>query len=368
MSSDDEEVFMMSSEYLDDTKVLKNRQDSLKGDIEDLKSSVASLASTALKENCHVKIPDASYDEVKEVVELIVSEVAKGVEKVPKNTLPIKVPTLKSLSQKRLKQLLSCNPEYSSKLTFITAKIRKLENVWSQLDGKYDALNNRVDALEGYGRLYNLILDNLSNVPNCSGFAFSAYVTSLLNRLLGKHLYRPVLLSDIDKSHPLRRKPNGNYTIIVRFTCRDMRDNIYYNRHFLSESKEGSKVFILENLTKAKNSLFKAAQAKFGTKYVQTDQGKIFVTFNKSKRQVKSQSDVDKLAFDHRHRIVIASPTPAVETVHATDAPNPEARIDVFFSKTLPTLLSIIKSHEISSGRNCKNVANDIIEKRAKAQ
>ena len=113
--------------------------------------------------------------------------------------------------------------------------------MWSELEAELSRLNKYLlsvsehcNNIEQYGRLYNLVLDNVYNVPvHLKGMRFSLYIVYLLNRLFWPHLTRPVLPADIDKAHPLYRKQNGKSVLIVRFVNRDIRDELFYNRNVL---------------------------------------------------------------------------------------------------------------------------------------
>ena len=117
----------------------------------------------------------------------------------------------------------------------------------------------------------------------------------LLNRLFGKHLYRPIQPNDIDKSHPLFKESSGKHTIIVRFVIRDVRDDIFYKRHLLNHLHTNIK--IEEHLTKQNKELLHRTQKKFGTGKVKTDQAKIIVVGlgNARRTVIKSIDHLDSL-------------------------------------------------------------------------
>ena len=186
----------------------------------------------------------------------------------------------------------SCNTV--SKNTALIPKVEKLEEKWSKADVKLTKFLQRLNRLEQYGRLYNLLIHDLMGVPyKLKGFAFSKYVVRLLNNLFGKHLLYPITIHDIDKSHPLYRKANGKYVIIVRFVRRDVRDALFYKKHILARTNTG--VSITENLTKDNMKLLKSAEDSFGQKSVLTDQGKIFALLHGKKRRIFDESSIKSL-------------------------------------------------------------------------
>ena len=345
MESDDEDVYTMPSECAEDVQV-KKRQLILKDDLIDVKKSIASMAGAALRErsgcsHCStcsstMEAQEITYAEVQNTVNFLVNEVAKNENK-------------KSAAEQQLEEVLRNNSEYCLKLTALVTKVEGMECRWSQLENDVTSMSHRVNSIEQYGRLYNLIIKNLKYVPNCTGTEFSLFVVRLINRLLGQYLFRPVLPTDIDKSHPLYQKNNGDHVIIVRFTCRDVRDDIYYKRRFLSKSDAGKGIFIYENLTKANLSLLRSAKKKLGASNVQTDQGKIIANINNSKTVIRSQTDIDnifnKAVADYKHHHNNSKSTANTNTTNTDNCDN--ETIDVFHKKTMPALLEIIHSREI---------------------
>ena len=127
----------------------------------------------------------------------------------------------------------------------------------SDLDDSILKIISRINNVEQYGRLYNLLIHNVLRVPYKSkGLRFSYFIVDLLNSILGRYLDFPITIYDIDKSHPLYKKSNGKYVLIVRFVRRDIRDAIFYiSRKFLNDP-EG--ITITENLTADDMKLLKA--------------------------------------------------------------------------------------------------------------
>ena len=198
----------------------------------------------------------------------------------------------------------------------LTTKVNLIEERWSKIDFKLSDLLKRLNGVEQYGRLYNLLIHDVFGVPfRLKGLAFSAYVVRLLNNLLGKHLFCPVQLCDIDKSHPLYQKNNGKYVIIVRFVRRDIRDAIFYQKEKLEETNTG--ITITENLTEDNMKLLKSAEKTFGKENVFTDQGKIYALLNGTRKIIKNELSISKLLnkiinipIDDSHAAVANTPPP----------------------------------------------------------
>ena len=166
MFSDDEDVFVMSAESLEDTKVILKSQALLQKDINDLKSSVASIANHALQERTTSdeshSLPDVDYEEVKNTVHYLVQEAALTADATKEETMNtsssdklVVVPTLKTAAEMKLKEYLVRYSKLSATLTGLVDKITLLETNWSLVDSKVDSLITSLNDLEQYGRLYN---------------------------------------------------------------------------------------------------------------------------------------------------------------------------------------------------------------------
>ena len=179
------------------------------------------------------------------------------------------------------------------KIEAVLTKISHLEDRWSKNDENICKILSRCNSVEQYGRLYNLIIDDVLGVPyRLKGIPFSRFVVRLLNSLLGRYLCNPICLNDIDKSHPLFKKSNGKYVLIVRFVRRDVRDDIFYK---VKHIPKGSGITITENLTADNRKLFNSAIQTLGRNNVFTDQCKIYAHVNGKKIHIENESDIAKL-------------------------------------------------------------------------
>ena len=175
---------------------IKNRQGVLQEDINDIKSPIASIASSALQVkngsknaccSCTSKViltdaEEITYAEVQNAVKFIINKVVLQEEE-----------EISSTAEDDLKEILRNNADFCAKLEAMVSKVNNLEGRWSQLDNDIISNSNRINSIEQYGRLYNLILDDVKNVPTrYKGLKFSMYNVRSLNSLLGRHQYRPV--------------------------------------------------------------------------------------------------------------------------------------------------------------------------------
>ena len=114
------------------------------------------------------------------------------------------------------------------------------------------------------------------------GTAFSKYAASKINQLLPK-LPDKIQYWDIHASHPLGK------AIIIRFVSRDLRNEVYRRRSFISDRR----VSITEHLTSDNLALYKkAVKASATTQSVWTDQCRIYTVVGKRKREIKTENDL----------------------------------------------------------------------------
>ena len=254
------------------------------------------------------------------------------------------------------------NDNSYSKLEAILPKIQHLEDRWSKNEEILKELSSRLNDVEQYGRLYNLIIQDVVGVPyKLKGIPFSKYVVWLLNSLLGHHLSYPICLSDIDKSHPLYKKSNGKYVLIVRFVRRDVRDDIFYK---LKNLPTQSGVTITENLTAENLILFKSAKQSLGEGNVFTDQCRIYSRVKGKKVLIKNEAAITEILCTLANDFVDEKPTERnitvpVQKVNGNDK-NSTVKSKVSsqhyynsntsYNNDFPALIQKINNHEISKG------------------
>ena len=147
-----------------------------------------------------------------------------------------------------------------------------------------------------YSRRNSLLLKKLRNVPkNCHGTNFSKFVASEINRLLPE-LSMSVTHHHIDASHPLNNE-NMNSPIVVKFVSRDLRNEIYNARNFITDPH----VTISEHLTPQNHTLLTKAQDATSYEDAWSNQGKIYMKLEGSTKRVNSLSDIPPKATGSNH-------------------------------------------------------------------
>ena len=324
---------------------LKEEQSNIKAKIDNLQESVSDMANTVLHPILPKDSPSISY----KVLENTLDDVAgnrNGDE--PQNHV--------------LKQTLDDHPDFKGKLGEVTSTIKHLEKRWSNLDKAICSIANTVNNLDQYGRLYNLVLRKVVGVPyKAKGFLFSSYVVQLLNNLFYGHLFRPVTMWDIDKSHPLFKESDGSYAIIIRFTNRDMRDDIFYKRRLLADTNTG--ITLTENLTSANLKLLRDSKEKLSKLAVWSEQGVIYADVNGRKKPIKDHATLSNIAENFPDAVsthVRRKKTPHTEQANSNTNDN-EHQTDIVYGadltaiQTWPTLLQAINYQEMKGPGNGKN-------------
>ena len=364
---------------------VKSRQDALQVNIEELKTSIADIACSTmqnyspisdskydapLRRHWSLSDPDMqeisdmysriTYEEVQNTINYLLDNAEDKNRKEVAVDEDVIVPSPpKSPAESQFEDILRCNSNLFAQLSSVTAQVKCLQDMWSELEAELSRLNKYLlsvsehcNNIEQYGRLYNLVLDNVYNVPvHLKGMRFSLYIVYLLNRLFWPHLTRPVLPADIDKAHPLYRKQNGKSVLIVRFVNRDIRDELFYSRNVLLKNNTG--ITLRENLTKRNRELFSYAVKKFNYNNVSTDQGKIYVNIGtKLKKRISSVSDLDNLTPIYKLSAKVSKP----DVVNSVD---PETTNHVF---DLSSLLDVISSFKSDSRSNAKLNNSNVCE------
>ena len=200
----------------------------------------------------------------------------------------------------------SLKAEYDKLIEVNTLQKEEISNIKSQAAAlKTQEIKDsiKVDELEQYGRRQNL---EIVGVPEKEDENTNAIVLEV-----AKMLDVDIMSSHISTSHRLPKKKassrnnSGSSPIIVRFTSRDIRNQIYANRkkarfvdlkNFLvSDTKN---IFVNENLTPTRKQLFwktKQEVKNSSWKYIWTHNGNVFVKKddNASITAIKNELDLN---------------------------------------------------------------------------
>ena len=200
----------------------------------------------------------------------------------------------------------SLKAEYDKLIEINTLQKEEISNLKSQTAAlKTQEIKDsiKVDEFEQYGRRQNL---EIVGVPEKEDENTNAIVLEV-----AKMLDVDIMSSHISTSHRLQKKTassrnnSGSYPIIICFTSRDIRNQIYANRKkarfvdlknfSVSDTKN---IFVNKNLTPARKQLFWKTKQEVKNnrwKYIWTHNGNVFVKKdnNASITAIKNELDLN---------------------------------------------------------------------------
>ena len=249
-------------------------------------SSTAKLIRTQSTTNDNEKQPNLN-DNVNQLVAQAIA-VWKKEYQLEIETLRAEVIEIKESQAFICNQYDSLKAEYDKLIEVNTLQKEEISNLKSQAAAlKTQEIKDsiKVDELEQYGRRQNL---EIVGVPEKEDENTNAIVLEV-----AKMLDVDIMSSHISTSHRLPKKKassrnnSGSSPIIVRFTSRDIRNQIYANRKkarfvdlknfSVSDTKN---IFVNENLTPTRKQLFwktKQEVKNNSWKYIWTHNGNVFV-------------------------------------------------------------------------------------------
>ena len=181
--------------------------------------------------------------------------------------------------------------------------ISSMQDQWSNLDYLISQAVEKAHDNEQRMKRWNLLIhseDGFDDYPTkqvrgknvvVKGTEFSSYVVEKLNTLFPNRK-TPLTIDQICCSHPLRLrdKKSTKKIVVVRFTRRDIKDELFYSK----SSLKGTKYSISEHLTQYNQELLKLAKNVVGKGNAWSDQGMFFIKEGNRRVRVKSKSDFNR--------------------------------------------------------------------------
>ena len=267
-------------------------------------SSTTKLISSQSTTNDNEKQPNLN-DNVNQLVAQAIAVWKKDYQ-LEIETLRAEVIEIKESQAFICNQYDSLKAEYDKVIEVNTLRKEEISNLKSQAAAlKTQEIKDsiKVDELEQYGRRQNLEIVGISEKEDENTNAIVLEVAKMLDV--------DIMSSHISTSHRLPKKKassrnnSGSSPIIVRFTSRDIRNQIYANRKkarfvdlknfSVSDTKN---IFVNENLTPTRKQLFwktKQEVKNSSWKYIWTHNGNVFVKKdnNASITAIKNELDLN---------------------------------------------------------------------------
>ena len=187
-----------------------------------------------------------------------------------------------------------------NKIHVLNVELEETKKVSDDLRAQFSVLGNElkeikrnINNIKQYLKLENLLFHNFYLPPgykHMSSLEFSYFMAQQINHLIPQLDY-PVSWEHISTAHPLKTKRKTSNVIVVRFCNRNIRDEIFAKRHFISKKGCG----ITEHLTEINLEVFKKAKSLFGFDNVSTLNCNVFVMINGVRKFVRSSEHVIEL-------------------------------------------------------------------------
>ena len=181
----------------------------------------------------------------------------------------------------------------NGKLEVTKKEADDLHAKFSVLQSDLNEIKREINSIKQYIKIENLLFHNFYLPPgykHMSSLQFSYFMAQQINYLIPQLDY-PVSWEHISTAHPLKTKRKKSNVIVVRFCNRNIRDEIFAKRHFISKKGCG----ITEHLTENNLEVFKKAKSIFGFNNVSTMNCNVFVNVNGVQRIVRSIEHVNEL-------------------------------------------------------------------------
>ena len=187
--------------------------------------------------------------------------------------------------------------------TNLAQSVEKLTVAVTKLNNDLVTSNQRCDDLEQYSRRNNIII---SNVPVNTSTSLETQVCNIVN----DYVSSPIVPTDIERTHRLYKKASKTTSdrppdIIVKFQSYRTRAGILTKDPMVllkaenEKRPDNEKIYITEDLTKARKELFFKARTLRKKGYIKstfTRDGRIVVDINADTRwNITSQADLESM-------------------------------------------------------------------------
>lgn len=172
----------------------------------------------------------------------------------------------------------------SDTLKHLSTKVSSLESKIKELQTTNDDMKSKIDEMEQRSKLFQLRIYGLHEKKNKNDIED-------LNLLVTQMFQSKLDLKDINLVNCYRVGPalnNKDRATVVTFDSLKQRNIVFLNKKRL----KGSKMIIVEELTRSRYELMSLAREKLGKNMVWSSNGKIFTRVDDKKICIKSEDDV----------------------------------------------------------------------------
>ena len=177
---------------------------------------------------------------------------------------------------------------FQHQLQYLFQAINNLQERWSFIENALSNISYKLNNLEQYLRS-NSVLWKKFPMPKSkkTPLEFNEHVVDTINKLLD--LDKPLTLNNIDIAHVFRtRKKSEHKTVIIKFTNRWARHQVYYARKKLKSTG----MSISDHLTAENIELLNLAKNSVGHQNAWSDQGRIYAVIHGRKCLIRSVNDL----------------------------------------------------------------------------
>lgn len=197
--------------------------------------------------------------------------------------MPPRVPSeTKTAIKESIKELFNDDEFLDRMLSRITVKIEALETNVISNTNLIKQLEGRIENMKQADKLNNVCFYNIQEDPN-------EKVTEKILKILNENVKITVGRNHIVNCYRIgQKKDNRNRPIIVKFEQYCTKRSAILN----AKNLKGTKVGLMEDLTKQKRELYKLAQGKYDFKSVFTRYGNIFLKLGNKVHKIGREEDL----------------------------------------------------------------------------
>lgn len=164
----------------------------------------------------------------------------------------------------------------------LAEQINSLEEKLAEVQAENESLINRIDDLEQGAKLTQL---RMYGVPEGNNESLKEKVQLIINRNLE---LQECQLENCFRIGAKKHNVSKPRPVLVKFSSTSHRNQVFFNKKKL----KGSKLVIVEELTKVRYDLLQSVKEKVETRNIWTKDGKIYIKLKDKKHCIKSNDEL----------------------------------------------------------------------------